>query len=233
MNHREIKIKGFIPLSMLDWPGKMCSVIFLGGCNFRCPVCHNHKLVTRPDTLPDFLMDDVVRYLSSRVDWIDGVTVTGGEPTVNPCLQDLLELLAGLGFKVKLDTNGSNPDMLQKLITERLIAAVAMDIKSPLTQESYCRMAGVPINIDTLERSITIIRESGIERIFRTTVVPGLVAEEELKKIKSAIGSDSPYILQPFRSGDTLNPSFNETPEYDLARFEVMRELFENRTFHQ
>ena len=233
MNHREIKIKGFIPLSMLDWPGKMCSVIFLGGCNFRCPVCHNHKLVTRPDTLPDFLMDDVVRYLSSRVDWIDGVTVTGGEPTVNPCLQDLLELLAGLGFKVKLDTNGSNPDMLQKLITERLIAAVAMDIKSPLTQESYCRMAGVPINIDTLERSITIIRESGIERIFRTTVVPGLVAEEELKKIKSAIGPDSPYILQPFRSGDTLNPSFNETPEYDLARFEVMREHFENRTFHQ
>ncbi len=232
MNHPEIRIKGFIPLSMLDWPGKMCSVIFLGGCNFRCPVCHNHKLVVRPETLPDFSMDDAVAYLSGRMGWIDEVTITGGEPTVNPSLKNLLELVAELGFRVKLDTNGSNPDLLQTLINDRLISAVSMDIKSTLTYESYCTMAGVHADVQDIQRSISVIKESGIEHFFRTTVVPGLVAEEEIQKIKSAIGNDSPYILQPFRNGDTLNSSFSDAPEYDLSRFEMMRELFENRTFH-
>lgn len=232
MNHRTIVIKGFIPLSMLDWPGKMCSVIFLGGCNFRCPACHNHKLVTRPDTLPDFSMDDAVAYLSARIGWIDGITVTGGEPTVNPGLESLLELIAGLGFRVKLDTNGSNPDLLGRLITGGLISAVSMDIKSSLTSEAYCRMAGVKARIRDIKRSISIIKDSGIEHFFRTTVVPGFIAEEQLVKIKGAIGNDSPYILQPFRNSDTLNPSFRVIPQYDLSRFETMRELFENRTFH-
>lgn len=232
MNHKKIVIKGFIPLSMLDWPGKMCSVIFLGGCNFRCPACHNHELVTRPDTLPDFSIDDVVAYLSGRVRWIDGITVTGGEPTVNPCLEDLLELISGLGFRVKLDTNGSNPDLLQRLVANGLISAVSMDIKSTLTSEAYCKMAGVKTSVKVIERSISIIKDSGVEHFFRTTVVPGFVAEDELAQIKGAIGMDSPYILQQFRNTDTLNPSFREIPQYDLSRFEKMRELFENRTVH-
>ncbi len=232
VNCSNVRIKGFIRLSMLDWPGKMCSVIFLGGCNFRCPACHNHELVTNPDDLPDYSLNDIVSYLSCRSGWIDGVTITGGEPTVNPFLDNLLSVILGMGFRTKLDTNGSNPALLERLISSGLVSAVSMDIKSSLESDSYSTVAGTRIDPGKIKHSIKVIRNSGIEHFFRTTVVPGLVEESDLQNIKRLIGEDSPYIIQPFRNAKTLNPEFSEIPEYSLARFEAMRASFENRNFH-
>lgn len=232
MNHLDVSVKGFIPLSMLDWPGKMCSVIFLGGCNFRCPACHNHELVMRPDSLPDHSMEEIIVYLSSRSGWIDGVTITGGEPTVNPCLETLLSMIAQSGVLVKLDTNGSNPMLLEKLISNNLISSVSMDVKTSLEKECYSKVAGVRIDLERIKTSINMIRNSGIQYCFRTTVIPGLVGERELTDIKRAIGDDSPFIVQAFKNLETLDPQFRDLPQYDLARFEAMRDAFEIRTFH-
>ncbi len=218
------RIKGFIPLSMLDWPGQICSVIFLGGCNFRCPACHNHKLVVNPDSLPDFSMNEILSYLDGRKGWIDGVTITGGEPTVNPGLEALLEQIVNpLGLRTKIDTNGSNPALIKRLIDQNLISAVSMDIKAPLDFESYSRVCGVLSDIDKILHSIDIIKASGIDFFFRTTVVPGLVAERELAEIKNTIGHDTPYMIQPFRNIDTLDPHLKGFPEYEMERFESMK----------
>ncbi|MGD9817180.1 MAG: anaerobic ribonucleoside-triphosphate reductase activating protein [Desulfomonilaceae bacterium] len=231
MKLQDIKIKGFIPLSMLDWPGKICSVIFLAGCNFRCPFCHNHRLVVGYDSIPDFPLDEMVAYLRNRKGWIDGVTVTGGEPTVNPNLLELLQLIKRLEFSVKLDTNGSNPAVLEKLLNTNLISAISMDIKAPLDNESYSRVAGINADVSKIRRSIQVIKKSGVEYFFRTTVCPGLVAESELKEIKNLIGDDVPYILQPFRNLNTLDPKLSDLPEFELERFESMQEEFETRFF--
>lgn len=228
----QIRIKGFIPLSMLDWPGKICSVIFLAGCNFRCPACHNHRLVIRPETIPDCSHEKIMAYLQTRKGWIDGVTVTGGEPTVDPGLEDLLRVISQSGFSAKLDTNGSNPLAISKLIALGLIDAVSMDIKAPLDSTCYSRVTGRPTDVRNIKRSIEIIRTSGIEFFFRTTVIPGLVAERELAEIKEAIGQDSPYIVQAFRNTDTLDPDYSKVPEYGLERIEKMKARFEARVLH-
>lgn len=231
-NHAAPRIKGFIPLSMLDWPGQICSIIFLGGCNFRCPACHNHKLVVNPDSLPDFSMNEILSYLEGRKGWIDGVTITGGEPTVNPSLEMLLEQIVNpLGLRTKIDTNGSNPAVIKRLIDRNLISAVSMDIKAPLEFESYSRVCGVHVNTENIRNSIDIIKASGIDFFFRTTVVPGLVAERELALIKRTIGYDTPYMIQPFRNLDTLDPCLRGFPEYEMERFESMKAQYGTRLF--
>ena len=146
------RIKGFIPTSFLDWPGNLCSVIFLGGCGFRCPACHNPKLVLEPGSLPDYPLREILRNLDARGNWIDGITVTGGEPTIHESLPNLLKFFRQRKLKIKLDTNGSNPSMLEALINRGLIDAVSMDIKAPLTSEEYSRAAGVRVNLAAIER---------------------------------------------------------------------------------
>ncbi len=150
-------IKGFISTSLVDWPGKICSVVFLAGCGFRCPACHNPKLVLNPGSLPDYPIEEICRSLSNRSKWIDGVTVTGGEPTARKDLPDLLRILREYGVKVKLDTNGSNPQMLEDLIRSGLIDAVSMDVKAPLDSTAYSVVAGAPIDIEVIKRSILLL----------------------------------------------------------------------------
>ena len=128
-----MSIKGFIKTSFLDWPGQVCSVVFLGGCGFRCRACHNPQLVLDPASLPDFPLEEIFQYLEQRAGWIDGVTVTGGEPTSDRHLPDLLKAFRLRRLKIKLDTNGSRPDVLEKLIANDLVDAVFMDVKAPLT----------------------------------------------------------------------------------------------------
>ncbi|MGB6065304.1 MAG: anaerobic ribonucleoside-triphosphate reductase activating protein [Desulfomonilaceae bacterium] len=220
-------IKGFIPTSFLDWPGTLCSVIFLGGCGFRCPACHNHKLVLEPRSFPDFPLGEILRSLDARGNWIDGITVTGGEPTIHQTLPDLLRIFRNRKLKIKLDTNGSNPKMLEALINLGLIDAVSMDIKAPLTSEEYSRAAGVPIDLDLITRSIDILRCSDLQVTFRTTAIPGLVEEPQLERITRALGNVKRYIVQAFRNIDTLNHDFGRVEEFGQGRIERMRELFE------
>lgn len=220
-------IKGFISTSLVDWPTRVCSVLFLAGCSFRCPSCHNHRLVLEPDSLPDYPLTEILESLNQRTHWIDGVTVSGGEPTVRNNLPDLLLLLRETGVKVKLDTNGFNPEMLEEIVESRLVDAVYMDVKAPLTVQAYSRAAGVPVNPSIIGRSLEILKGSGLEVVFRTTVVPGLVAEPELVSIVNSLGKVERYTVQPFRNLSTLDPEFSKIEEYTLTRIDFMRRCFE------
>lgn len=220
-------IKGFIPISLLDWPGKVCSIVFLAGCGFRCPACHNHKLVLKPDSLPDISLETVMNRLKGRKHWIDGVTITGGEPTLNKKLPELLKLIKQNGFQVKLDTNGSNPDVVSKLIKDRLVDSISMDVKAPLTTEEYSRVAGVAVNIERIQENIRLLKSSGLEVVFRTTAIPGLVEEPQLKRICEALGYVHKYTIQGFSNKDTLEPSFAEISEFSAKRLDTMRQIFE------
>lgn len=220
-------IKGFISTSLIDWPGKICSVIFLGGCGFRCPACHNSRLVLEPGAMPNYPLIEILNRLSRMQGWTDGVTVTGGEPTMRENLPLLLRRIRATGASVKLDTNGSRPEVLEGLIRARLIEAVFMDIKGPLNEAAYSRVAGVPIDIGVIRRSIDILKRSGLEVVFRTTVIPGLVEEPELESIVDALGDVQRFLIQPFRNQETLDPAFRSIPEFDRGRFDDMRERYE------
>jgi pyruvate formate lyase activating enzyme len=220
-------LTGFIRNSFLDWPGKICCVVFLAGCNFKCPACHNQQLVVKQESTQNYPLGDVLDYLNGKKDWIDGITVTGGEPTIRKNLPDLLKILRAAGPKIKLDTNGSNPAMLAHLINSKLIDAVAMDVKAPLTSSEYARLAGVPVDLRLIRRSIQLVKESGLETIFRTTVIPGYVEKPQLEAIREFLGDVPRYIVQSFRNKETLDPSFSRIEEFPLARVDDMKKEFE------
>jgi pyruvate formate lyase activating enzyme len=220
-------ITGFIRTSFVDWPGRICAVVFLGGCNFRCPACHNQQLVVRTDSMQDYPLDDILGYLNTKKNWIDGITVTGGEPTIRKNLPELLNTLRGTGPRIKLDTNGSNPAMLAHLVNAKLVDAIAMDVKAPLTSHDYAKLAGVPVNVRLIKRSIQILKDSDQEIIFRTTVIPGHVEEPQLEAIRESLGDVPRYILQSFRNKETLDASFSKIEEFPLARVEDMKCEFE------
>ena len=140
-----MQIKGFLETSFVDWTGKICSVVFAPGCNFRCPFCHNHELVLQPHRFETVPEEYVLDRLSTFRGWIDGVCITGGEPTLQPDLKDFIRRLKKTGFEVKLDSNGTRPEVLTELAEEGLLDYVAMDVKGPLNHIDYSRASGVPI----------------------------------------------------------------------------------------
>ncbi len=220
-------IKGFLPLSMLDWPEKVTSVIFLGGCSFRCPACHNHGLVLAPESYKDQPLEQVIGFLRERTKWIDGVTITGGEPTCHEGTPELISKFRDLGLNVKLDTNGANPIMLEELVQRRLIDAVSMDIKAPLETGLYSKLAGVSVNLRNIRRSIRLLKSSGLSVFFRTTVIPGFIGENELNRIRDELGSVPRYSIQRFRNIETLDPEFGQIPDLDLESFDALQLKFE------
>ncbi len=202
-------IKGFIETSFVDWKGKVASVIFLGGCNFRCPYCHNHPLVLRPESLEDIPWVAIEARLLELRGWVDGVCITGGEPTLQRCLPRLLVEIRSMGFQTKLDTNGSLPDVLERLMERGLLDAVSMDVKAPLRADAYERCSGRPVSVGDIERSIWALAGSGLQVEFRTTVVPGLLG--------------IPYILQGFRPVEVLDPRLKGMVPYSEETLERMR----------
>lgn len=203
-----VRIVGFIKTSLLDWDGHVVAVIYLPGCNFRCPFCHNQELVCSPDRLDEVPFEEIEEYVRANADFLDGIVVTGGEPTIHPDLPDLLTRLKGLGTKVKLDTNGTNPDMLKDVIEAGLVDYVAMDIKAPLN-ERYEELAGAPVPLDRIKRSIELLRTSGVDHEFRTTVVPVLLTPGDVESIAAYIGGAKKYAIQQFRPGNTLDPNLS------------------------
>ena len=222
---RGFEIKGFIETSFLDWPGYVSSVLFLGGCNFRCPFCHNHPLVTRPGKLPNLDLDDILIRLGRFQDWIDGVTITGGEPTLHTGLPQLISKFKENGFQVKLDTNGSRPDVLDALFKDRLIDAISMDLKGPLDSARYSRCAGVKIDVDVIERSLDLIEGSGVDYEFRTTVVPTLHGEDEILSMAMRLKGCRAWRLQNFRAQNVLAPSLREVKPYSPERIEHFKSI--------
>jgi pyruvate formate lyase activating enzyme len=195
----KINIRGFLETSFLDWDGKVSSVVFLPDCNFNCPFCSNWLLVHDPDSLPEVKLDKIEHFLEQRKDFIDGVVITGGEPTVHPWLPELIKHFKALGLLVKLDTNGTNPDMLKKLVTGnlKLIDYIAMDIKAPLN-EKYDLACGAKVDLAKIKESIKLIMNSGIDYEFRTTVIPNLLGRSEIEEIAKTIAGAKKYALQQF-----------------------------------
>jgi pyruvate formate lyase activating enzyme len=216
------EIKGFLETSFVDWPGKICSVLFLPHCNFRCPYCHNHPLVFHPDQYVSIPLQDILSRLFSFRDWIDGVCLTGGEPTLHTDLPCLIREIKRHGFFIKLDTNGSNPQMLENLIDAGEIDFVSIDVKAPLDPFSYRRSTGLPINLNLILKSIEILKRGKVEYEFRMTVVPQLHREEDVKTLGGQLKAGRRLVLQNFNPESPLDPSLKKTLPYDL---EVLKEL--------
>ena len=198
-----MKIAGLRKLTLLDFPGRVACVVFTNGCNFRCPFCHNASLVIPKGGHEEITEEEFFAFLKKRKGVLDGVVITGGEPTLAHGLYDFIMAVKQAGYPVKLDTNGSFPDKLKPLLADKLLDYVAMDIKT--TPENYERVAGVKVDIDTLKESLDMIRRSGIPHEFRTTVVKGLHTAEDIVSIAKMLGSDESYYLQGFvDSGDVL-----------------------------
>jgi pyruvate formate lyase activating enzyme len=200
-------IKGFLETSFLDWPGRLAAVVFLGGCNFRCPFCHNAELVLEPHRVPTIPLAHVLERLRSLRGWVDGVVVSGGEPTLSPALPELLGRLRAAGFAVKLDTNGSHPDVLARLISRSLVQAVDMDVKAPLEPAVYAALAGVPVKLGLIRASLDLIRLSGLPHRFRTTYVPGLLDPAAVRRLRCALPAGSPFVVQAFNPRRVLDPA--------------------------
>jgi pyruvate formate lyase activating enzyme len=218
-----MKIIGFIKTSLLDWDGHVVSSIYLPGCNFRCPFCHNRDVVLDPDSFEEVPFSEVEEYVRSNSEFLDGVVVTGGEPTVHRDLPELLRKLKALGTKVKLDTNGTNPDMLQDVLRAGLVDYVAMDIKAPLN-EKYEDLAGVSVPLDKVKQSIEILERSGIDHEYRTTVVPILLTLQDIEAIAAYIGGAPKLALQQFKPEHTLDPNLSVVRPYSRAAMLGMAE---------
>ena len=172
-------------------------------------------------------MEEIVAHLKNRKGWIDGLTVTGGEPTIRKDLPEFLVLFRQLHLEIKLDTNGSHPDMVERLLTLGLVDSVYMDVKAPLTIGEYSRVAGVPVDVSAIKRSIEILKQSRLEVAFRTTVIPGRVEEAEVESIRESLGDVRRYIIQAFRNHETLSPEFGGLAPFDQGRIDEMRRRFE------
>jgi pyruvate formate lyase activating enzyme len=217
-----IDIKGFLETSFVDWPGKLCAVLFLPHCNFRCPYCHNHGLVIHPEEYASIPLDEILSRLLSFRGWIDGVCITGGEPTLHRDLPSLIREVKEHGFLVKLDTNGSNPEMLDELVDSGAIDFVSMDVKAPLDPSSYRRLAGCSVELDLLWRSIELLKGSRVEHEFRMTVVPGLHQEEDIQTLGHQLKVGPRLILQNFNPENPLDPWLKKTRPYDHAMLKAM-----------
>ncbi|UCC33103.1 MAG: anaerobic ribonucleoside-triphosphate reductase activating protein [Candidatus Bathyarchaeota archaeon] len=214
-DHLGMEIKGFVDLSLVDWDGKLTSVIFLPRCNFRCPYCHNYTLVLCPGKEKTIPFERVESYLTSKRDWLDGVCITGGEPTLHSDLPELCSRIKNIGLPVKLDTNGTNPQMVEGLIEERIVDYIAADIKAPLTAHKYSRAIGVDSEnaLREVKETIGVLLASRVDYEFRTTVVPTLHGEEDIEEISRDIKGCKKYVLQRFDVSvgkKTLDPAFSE-----------------------
>ncbi len=201
---KNIPIKGFIETSFVDWEGKISSVIVFPRCNFRCRYCHNSELVLRSENIENIDFEKIMQRLSSLKGWVDGVCVSGGEPTLQPSLKEVVKAVKREGFLVKLDTNGSNPKVLQGLIDEGLVDYVAMDVKSQLDESSYCKVTQSPNMLGEVKKSIRILLEGEIKYEFRTTVVPTIHQREDILKLAMELNGADRLRIQNFRPSDTI-----------------------------
>ena len=209
-----VNIQGYQKLTLLDYPERVACTVFTGGCNLRCPFCHNAGLVKTPLAYTS-AEKDVLQYLSTRKGLLDGVCVTGGEPLLQPDLQDFLQRIKEMGFLVKLDTNGSLPQKLSALLQSGVVDYVAMDIKS--SPDGYAKAVGLDVDFSAFERSIEMIRNSGIAYEFRTTAVKGIHTPSDFVEIGKRLGDVERYFIQGFvDSGNLLGSDCSAFTEEEM-----------------
>lgn len=196
---------GYLPASFLDWEAHISAVIFCLGCNFRCPWCHNGELALgRGERLG---LAAILADIKRRAAFLDGVVISGGEPTLQPGLPDLARAITALGLPVKLDTNGSRPEVIEMLLNEGLVEHVAMDVKAPLDAASYERLTGTRVNVEKIRSSMEIIKSRAPSYEFRTTYVPALHTREDLLVLREALRGE-PWRVQCFKPNNCLDEKF-------------------------
>ena len=208
-------LKGLQKTTLLDFPTKVACTVFTGGCNFRCPFCHNGTLVSDPKQFPTIEVSEFLSFLDKRQGILDGVCITGGEPLLQKDIASFMSEVKARGFALKLDTNGSFPDILEDLIDKKLVDYVAMDIKS--SREKYHILTGIDKYLPEVERSVAILKQGKIDYEFRTTVVRELHELSDFEDIGKWISGADRYFLQLFKdSGDTLESGFSAFSEEDM-----------------
>ena len=212
-------IRGLNKTTLLDFPGHVAATIFTGGCNFRCPFCHNGDLVLAPQSIPAFSEDEIFSFLKKRKNILTGVCITGGEPTLQPDLIDFMKKIKELGYLIKLDTNGYKPDILTQVLKENLASYIAMDIKAGISHYGYaCGLAS--IDMSRIEESISILMNSQIPYEFRTTIVKGIHTETDFIEIAHMITGASAYFLQSYKESDgVIDKQYSAFSTEELSHF--------------
>jgi pyruvate formate lyase activating enzyme len=218
-------IGGLQKFTLADFPGNISAIVFTRGCNFRCPYCHNPELVDPARFAPEISREEVLRFLGSRSRQLEGVVLTGGEPTLHADLPVFLAEIREFGFAVKLDTNGSNPDLLAEIIRDSLVDYIAMDVKAPL--HAYPRVAGVRVRAGDIERSVRLVIESGLPHELRTTYEASLLSPEDMVAIARIVRGCARYVIQGFRPTRTLDPALRGLSRPDRASLQAMKRLME------
>ena len=195
-----MQFAGYQKLTLLDFPGRLAATVFTGGCNFRCPFCHNSELFVPTETYEE---EDLLNMIKKRAGVLEGIAITGGEPTLHPGLPDFMRKVRDMGLQVKLDSNGYKPDVLKSILDDGLADYVAMDIKS--SPEHYGEVAGLPdIDMSKIYESVDLLMSGKTPFEFRTTVIPELHAAEDFEAIADWIAGDEPYFLQGYKDSEMV-----------------------------
>lgn len=198
-----MKINGFQKMTLLDFPGRVAATVFTGGCNLRCPFCHNALLVTEIDPSTLYNTEDVLNYLKGRTKLLDGVAITGGEPLLQPDISGFIKKIKAMGYKVKLDTNGTFPDKLADIIEEGIVDYIAVDIKN--CREKYPETVGVgSFDVTKIDKTVELLKNGGIDYEYRTTVVQNFHTVDDIKSIGEWVGGAPRYFLQNFVDSGNL-----------------------------
>ena len=205
-----MKAAGFVKTTLLDWEGKNACMILLGGCNFRCPYCNRPNLIE--GTGEEIETSEILKYIKENRDFLEAAVISGGEPTANKDLYELVGSLRKLKVKIKLDTNGYAPDILDDLVGAKIVDKVCINIMAPLDTVSYSKAAGVEVDVERIKRSLKILSESGITYEIRTVAVPGIVTHESFVKLLSGIDGSKSMIIQQFDRRVTLDPRMDVVP---------------------
>lgn len=205
-----VRVAAWLETSFIDWDGNISAVLFLPGCNFRCPFCHNHEIVFYSGS--GFSLKEILTYIEKYRGWLDGIVISGGEPTIHDELLHALRMIKDRGWKVKLDTNGSNPKVIRALLKENLVDYIAMDIKTSF--KKYEIAVGKKIDTTLILESIGLLLPLKEKVEFRTTVVPYIVSPEDVHEIRKIIGEDAKYVLQAFSPKNAYSSSFRDVKPY-------------------
>ncbi len=223
-----MNIRGIYKTSLIDFPGRISTVLFSGGCNLRCKYCHNPSLACNWGSLTLYRNEEALGLMKKRNKLIDGVTITGGEPTLSQNIEAFLGMIKSLQLAVKIDTNGLNPKVIDRLATQKYIDYAAVDVKT--SPRKYCGLTGADIDFERIAETIDILRRRGIDYEVRTTCVPGYVTPEDLRDIGSAIGRVKKYCLQQFNTEvPLLDRSWEHIEPYSAAtlrQFEAIIHTF-------
>ncbi len=218
-----MNIKGIHKTSLIDYPGKICSIFFSGGCNMKCRYCHNPELACNCSSLPTLDNEEALNFVRSRRGLIDGVSISGGEPTLSKNLGQFVRSIRDAGVSVKLDTNGLNPVAVEDLLTDGLLDYVALDIKT--SPGKYGDLTGRPDAFPLIHRTLEIIKESGVDYELRTTCIPGYVTLEDLAFIRDETGHVTRYYLQQFVNDVTLDAALHDCVPYPPSVLTEFREF--------